>query len=562
MQGMKLKFIGFALLISFKCFSQSDYIQLGNKQYQLLNRLDIKLRNDSILGFTTSKPYNRKTITERIELLDSLDRAGASPIELTAVDRYNIRRLLMNNVEWVRGNYSFDTSKPFLKRFYKNPAHFAAVKGNDFFFTVDPIINFSVGAANDESGSQYQNTRGIVIRGNVDRRIGFYTYLTENQERGPRYVRDYVNKFQALPGVGYLKNFQSNGYDYFDARGGITFNAGKHFDFQFAYDRLFLGNGYRSLFLSDFATNYMFLKINTRFWKLNNQSIFAELIAPFNRFAGDVVRPKKYLAAHHLSIQAAKWLNIGFFENIMFSRGNGFELSYLNPVIFYRSAEQQLGSADKATVGFDFKSNLKNNIQLYGQLVINEFHISEITRYGRGSWLNKHAVQLGAKYVDAFKIKNLDLQAEYNVVRPFTFSHGDSVTSYTHYNQPLAHPLGAGFREFIFNVKYQPLPKWYFNMKLMTWKQGLDSAGRNFGSNLFRGYNTSRPRDLGFYIGTGTPAKTFYGNITASYEVFENMFIDANALIRTFKMKGASDEKLSVFSIGFRMNIARREYEF
>ena len=51
------------------------------------------------------------------------------------------------------------------------------------------------------------------------------------------------------------------------------------------------------------------------------------------------------------------------------------------------------------------------------------------------------ALQLGAKYVDAFGINNLDLQLEMNRVRPFTHSHNDSISNYTHYNQPLAHPL-------------------------------------------------------------------------------------------------------------------------
>jgi hypothetical protein len=58
-------------------------------------------------------------------------------------------------------------------------------------------------------------------------------------------------------------------------------------------------------------------------------------------------------------------------------------------------------------------------------------------------------LQLGAKYINALGIKNLDLQLEYNRVRPFTYSHRDSVANYTHYNQPMAHPLGANFSETI-----------------------------------------------------------------------------------------------------------------
>ena len=90
------------------------------------------------------------------------------------------------------------------------------------------------------------------------------------------------------------------------------------------------------------------------------------------------------------------------------------------------------------------------------------------------------ACQLGGKYVDAFNIKNLDLQFETNRARPYTYSHYDSIANYTHYNQPLAHPLGANFQEFIGIVKYQPAPKWYINARAIYYYQGLDSAGRKF----------------------------------------------------------------------------------
>lgn len=38
-------------------------------------------------------------------------------------------------------------------------------------------------------------------------------------------------------------------------------------------------------------------------------------------------------------------------------------------------------------------------------------------------------------------------------------THYDSVANYTHYNQPLAHPLMAGFSETIGVARYQPAPK-------------------------------------------------------------------------------------------------------
>lgn len=149
--------------------------------------------------------------------------------------------------------------------------------------------------------------------------------------------------------------------------------------------------------------------------------------------------------------------------------------------------------------GFDFKANVAHRFQFYGQFLLDEFKLSQVTA-NTGWWANKWGLQLGAKYVDAFGIANLDLQLESNRVRPFTYSHYSMTANYTHYNQPLAHPLGANFQEFIGILRYQPAPKWYINAKIIYYNQGLDSlSGRNFGSDPFL-ENKTRMGDYGYEI--------------------------------------------------------------
>ncbi len=562
MQGKKTSVFTFLfMLISFFCFAQTDYISLGNKQYGFLDRLDIKLQNDSVLSFSTMKPFDRKKITRRVLYLDSLDKSGALPIELSDIDRYNLRSLVMNNSEWAPGyEDSFKTRKPLFNAFFKTPAHFFEKRSNDFVVIADPVLNLQIGKERTNGNSLYVNTRGILIKGQIDNRVGFYTYITENQERDPLYVQAFVQKNHAVPGEGYYKKFGTNGYDYFDARGGISFNAGKYFDFQFAYDKLFIGNGYRSLLLSDFSSNYLYFKMNTQIAKFNYQTVFAQTTAPFGRFS-DTLRPKNYMMLHHLSLQVTRWLNIGVYENVMYNDHNGIELAYLNPVIFYRSIEQQLGSSGKANIGLDFKANAVKNMQFYGQLLINEFVTNEVLHYKRGNWRNKQGAQLGVKYIDAFTIKNLDLQLEGNWVRPFTYTHNDSTTAFTNYNQPLAHPLGANFEEYIALAKYQPIPKLYLFGKLIYYKQGLDSAGQNFGSNIFRSYN-SRVRDYHLYIGSGIPVKSMQASLTASYELLENLYVEGNATYRTYNVVDMPNTHTFYYTVGLRWNIARRDFDF
>src|SRR4029077_15143344 len=187
-------------------------------------------------------------------------------------------------------------------------------------------------------------------------------------------------------------SFKGTGYDYFDARGYFTFNVTKYIDVAFGYDRNFIGNGYRSLFLSDFGNSNLFLKLNTRIWKLNYQNLFMELQQTEPRGPDRLLR-KKYAAFHHLDVNVTKKLNIGLLQGVMFGRTDHFEFSYLNPIIFYRSIEQQNGSQDHSVVGLDFKANVAKRFQFYGQLLLDEFKLSEV-KANNGWWANKYAIQL------------------------------------------------------------------------------------------------------------------------------------------------------------------------
>jgi hypothetical protein len=288
---------------------------------------------------------------------------------------------------------------------------------------------------------------------------------------------------------------------------------------------------------------------------------------------GDNLLDRKYQVMHHLSFNISKSVNIGVFEAVTFGRRNHFEFQYLNPIIFLRHIEGSQGSADKAKAGFDFKANVANKLQFYGQFLLDEFVLSKL-KNDPSNYVNKYGYQLGAKYVDAFGIYNLDLQVETNRVRPFTYSHYDSVSNYTHYNQPLAHPLGANFQEFIGIIKYQPLPKFYIYAKAIYYYQGLDSAGFNFGSNPFRLYNDGKPlldpanpllgqRTNGYTIGSGTKATCLNALLQLSYEVRQNIYVDLSLQHRSYKLGNtAATTSSTLISAGIRMNIAKREYDF
>ena len=557
---IKILRISLILLLPLSVFSQSTYLPQGNKHTQLLDRLEIKFSGNADLNLSTAKPFSRKSAARIAELADT-----STSVSLSGVDRHNLQSLLMNNSEWVRGDKNLFASRRSLwNTFYKTKANLFGVDQKDFFLAVNPVFQFQQSVEKDNDERIFVNSRGVTLRGLIAERVGFYTYLVENLERAPEFVQDRTDSFRAVPGAGRFNNYKITGWDFSDARGGITFNAAKYLDFQFAYDRNFIGNGYRSLFLSEYGSNYLFLKINTRVWKLNYQNIFMEVNPQFPQSVrtNDILLDKKYAAIHHLSVNVAKWLNVGLFEAVIFGRRNDFDFMYLNPIIFLRTAEKQNNSPDNGFVGFDFKANVLKRTQLYGQVLFDELIIKELWA-GNGWWGNKFGVQLGGKYIDVFGVNNLDIQGELNLVRPFTYSHYDSSANYGHYNQPLAHPLGANFIEAIGIIRYQPLPKLTATAKLIYWKQGVDTGASNYGTNIFKLYNT-RTGDYGYKLPSGVNSTGVNAQLFVSYELKENLFIDGSVFLRRWNSSGNvyPENNTTVATLGLRMNMFRREYDY
>ena len=559
----------FLFLLPLSTFAQSSYIMPGTKSYQFLDRLEIKSGTNAQLNFSSTRPFNRRLTTQAVEGVDSLIASNdASAPNLSAVDKYNMERFLMNNTEWAKPRESFLSKKP-IGPLYTNPANFYEHNSKDFFLAVNPLIQYQFSKEKDNSQKLFYNSRGVSVRGLIGRKVGFDIYITDNQQRDPLYVQQFINMKKAVPGARFYKNFKAaGGVDYFDNRASVSFNASKYIDIQFGYDKNFIGNGVRSLFLSDFSGSATFLKINTRIWKLNYENLYMELIPTAGARASDVLLPRKYFRMNYLTFNATKWLNVGVFDAVMFGRKDHFDFQYLNPVLFLRPAESDIGSSDNAMLGLTVKANVKKHVQLYGQLLLDEFKLKEL-KDNRGWWANKYGYQIGVKYVDAFGIKNLDVQLENNRIRPFTYSHNDSVASFTHYNQPLAHPVGAGLQETIGIIRYQPINKLYLEAKLIHFYQGLDTAATSLGSNPSKLYtnrtidpSTGLLNQYGYFIGNGNKVTVNNLNFLVSYEMRENMFVDVNLQNRTYTPTKGTKQNTTIMSLGFRWNMARRNFDF
>lgn len=539
-----------ALTISYLA-AQSTDVPLNSWAYPIVDEWDVKSETGI---FTTVKPLSRKYLAEKF---------GETSWAKTAADRYDRGYLLQETREYqdsVPAN-----RRPLFGAFFSYPADFYAVDTEDFDLHVNPVVVLGAGEDSQSDDVIFENYRGLEMRGTIDDKVSFYTLLTENQARYPEYVQAMTDSTLAVPYEGFWKQYNGTGVDFLRAQAYIDFNISKHIEAQFGYGKHFIGEGKRSLILSDVGNNYPYLRLTTRIWKFQYTNIFAQLIGQTSGGSfglyGIGSFPKKYFANHHLSINVKPNLTIGLFESVIYGDSTErLKIDYLNPIIFYRALEQQDGSSDNVLLGLDFKWNLWQHVSLYGQLVIDELIMSEVFSKN-GWWGNKQGFQLGGKYFDAFGVKDLNVQAEINRVRPYVYSHESNFTSYSHYNMALAHPLGANFQEVLFSASYRPFTKWKIQGDLLLAQYGNDLDSVSYGRDILKDYNR-RPGDYGNDLlqGDKTTLKMLQGKLT--YHMMQNMMVDLDAIWRDESSESGRGKTSTILAMTFRWNFAARSYLF
>jgi hypothetical protein len=451
--------------------------------------------------------------------------------------------------------------------------HLAQVQAKDYWFTVDVIADLQVGKDIDsDNSSTYNNTRGAFIQGGLGHKFSFSASVYESQGRFADYFNRYALSLKAfgpdpaiIPGRGIAKAFGTNAFDYPVAEGYLSYSPVEFINLQFGHGKNFIGDGYRSLFQSDVASPYPYLKLNTKFWKIQYTNTWTWLRDVRPEVTVDGAFLTKYIANHYLSWNVTKRFNLGLFESVIWTNTNdrGFDINYLNPVIFYRAIEFETGQdAGNAILGVSGKYKFNDNINVYSQFVLDEFSLDAV-KAGNQSWKNKFGFQLGLKYYNAFKVKNLMLQAEYNQVRPYTYSHNSIVLNYAHNNQSMAHLWGANFRELVLIGRYN-YKRWLGEAKFVAGKRGFDfntaADSASYGGDIF-GDEDTRPFDTGVAIGQGNTVNSIYASGQVSYLVnpTTNLKLFANTTYRNFNpdVNTAQQFKNSTlwFNIGLRTDL-------
>ena len=459
--------------------------------------------------------------------------------------------------------------------------HFFQFQGEDYWITLNPLIDLRVGKSTPSDLSYtYQNTRGIQVQAGLGKNLVLTSTIYESQGRFADYYNQYATSIKPsggnpgiIPGIGIGKEFKTDGFDFPSADANITFTPSKMINLQLGYGRNFIGDGYRSLLMGDAASPYPYFKINTTFWKIKYTNTYMSLKDVREDVTDGRTYATKFMANHYLSWNVTKRWNLGFFESIVWSNSNdrGFDANFTNPIIFYRTVEFTSSSrSGNAVLGLTTKYKFNNQINFYGQFILDEFSLGDIKEQQQ-SWKNKYGYQLGLKYFNAFTIPNLLLQVEYNNIRPYVYSHSEPLTNYGHNNQSMGHAWGGNTRELIAIARYNK-GRYYADAKLTYGIRGLDfdtaDDSFNYGGNIYKDYDENRPFDKGVEVGQGNKTSIMIADFQAGYLVnpATNLRFFANYMYRDFSPETETalvkNNSMSWFTIGIRSDIFNMYFDY
>ncbi len=268
--------------------------------------------------------------------------------------------------------------------------------------------------------------------------------------------------------------------------GRLTYNPNQHIALDLGRGKLFFGDGYRSLVMSHHAAPMPYGRMVADLGPLRFNVQWAQL--KDNLLGWNGLRTK-YIGMHSLSYEATKRLTITLFEMVIWQRNDktsvrNFDLHYLNPIAFWRPIEYAQGSADNSLLGLNMSYVHKQKCKFYFQFLLDEWLLSEV-KARNGWWGLKYGGQLGVKAMNI--IPGWSFLSEVNAVRPFTYSHASPMQAWGHLGQPLAHPWGSNFMEWV-NMAQFMRNDWQVFMACNYGAYGLNRLGQNYGGDIFLSY--------------------------------------------------------------------------
>ena len=472
------------------------------------------------------KPLTRGAAATYLDSLNA-QRNQLSPAEQQHLDRYQRRAPRPGAARGQQWSV------------FTNGHELFSATGSRYAIQATPVVYGAAGPlrqrdvpARASASAAWRGTLGARAYGRLGRYVLFDVEATATRERPPRVEFNTPGRPTA-PRLGNV-TLRDDTYGYADVRGVVGLRT-RFFELRAGRDRNRWGPGSGSVMLSNYGPAHNQVQLRTTVGRVQYTNLFSQYAAPAGPSAPDETpdfsrRPRSYGASHRLALRVSDRVELGAFETIVFAperdstvnRG-GFDIAYLNPIVFLRGVERELGSPDRAIVGIDGAWTVTQGLRVYGQFILDELVVSEI---GDQWWGNKWAWTLGAHWVPP-SLPNLSVRGEFARLRPHIYAHTYVPNSYAHWDDGLGHPAGPNSIDMALRMAYNPASAWQAGLNLSYTQRGRNTDTENFGADPTRS-NQTRVRSRGVTMLQGVRQNRLLGEALVSYEVLPQLTVEAS----------------------------------
>jgi len=280
---------------------------------------------------------------------------------------------------------------------------------NPFFYLTQNRIDTSWTRGTLEIDGAFQLKDRLILKDKI--------IIDTRAEKDPNlYAREWENDLSGIMDQGYLKL-------YF-----------KPISIFFGRDYLRWGPGQKDfLLLSGFAPPFDMLKLEagTGWFRF---LFFATSLD--EKTISDTLH-KRYLSGHRINIKPKPYLEFGASEVVLYGgAGRSWELYYLNPILLYYGEEFNQKGDDNPLWSFDFSFTGIRDVELYGELLIDDF------QYDFKTEPHQIGFKLGANYANFFGLEGGLLNLEYQRINNWVYGQNRAWNLYTYHDIGMGSSLG------------------------------------------------------------------------------------------------------------------------
>ncbi|MEE9189481.1 MAG: hypothetical protein V3U16_01775, partial [Candidatus Neomarinimicrobiota bacterium] len=417
------------------------------------------------------------TITRLRSALESISQAPQD--ELSATDKKLIKRF---RSEFNLADYPLGIQGPWQKKYLKKAfkeelVSYDLARPDPRILTYrDSLLSFwgdfrvtAVVERIDSKKNYLRNADHLRLYGSFNKNLAFYTELTMHHINAdtsliPQFEVYRNEELNFFPEYNSSVWYQTQSSVYYD---------GKWLDVQ-AGNKPF-GWGYSPSYSPILALEvppFPFISLSAKYGSLRFQTLHASLLAHTSEVLhAREAKLEKYLAAHRIEVDINKNLTVGFSEMVLYG-GRSPELDYMIPVSFFLPVEHNLGDLDNLLMAFDSYWRIRPGLALYQTLFWDELYW---TKALENWWGNKFIYQAGIHWVPSGGGGSRylpDIRLELAVARPWTYSHEDSVNTYTSADIGLGLPQGPNAQSLLIESTWWPTYRWWLKGSVLWMKKG------------------------------------------------------------------------------------------